>query len=202
LNHPERDAVGICVKCRKYVCAECATRITGVNYCADCLPRTEGKEKKRSQSWEKPAAALVTLVSLIVCSLIIGVFAVLFIPKASSNVSAEQWERNDEWLEKVVHAVLEFHKDCTRFPTEGEGLRALLDDCGSPGWDGPYLDTPRLNPWGEVADVYGSRLVYRLVGGRNPAIISAGQDRVFQTAIDALSEGEGESGDDSVLWVR
>jgi len=202
LNHPERDAIGICVKCRKYICAECATRISGVNYCADCLPRGGDGQNKQSQSWEKPVAVLLAILSLLICSLIIGVFAVLFIPKASSSVSAEQWERNDECMEAVAGALLMFRRDCGRFPAVGEGLGALLVNCGCAGWNGPYLKNPNFDSWGEIADVYGTSLEYGLDGQGVPMIVSAGLDREFQTNMDALSEGRGEGGDDAVFWVK
>jgi hypothetical protein len=36
-NHPQREAIGICIECRRRVCSECATKIDGINYCVDCL---------------------------------------------------------------------------------------------------------------------------------------------------------------------
>lgn len=36
-NHPAREALGICVHCKRLVCSECSTRIDGVNHCASCL---------------------------------------------------------------------------------------------------------------------------------------------------------------------
>ncbi|UJR81637.1 hypothetical protein [Sandaracinus amylolyticus] len=36
-NHPAREAIGVCVKCRGRVCAECSTKIEGVNHCVECL---------------------------------------------------------------------------------------------------------------------------------------------------------------------
>jgi hypothetical protein len=36
-NHPQREAIGICVECRRRVCSECATKVDGINYCVDCL---------------------------------------------------------------------------------------------------------------------------------------------------------------------
>jgi hypothetical protein len=36
-NHPQREAIGICVRCRRRVCSECATKVDGINYCVDCL---------------------------------------------------------------------------------------------------------------------------------------------------------------------
>jgi hypothetical protein len=36
-NHPQREAIGICVRCRSRVCSECATKVDGINYCVGCL---------------------------------------------------------------------------------------------------------------------------------------------------------------------
>ena len=36
-NHPAREALGICVRCRTRICAECVTRVDGINYCVRCL---------------------------------------------------------------------------------------------------------------------------------------------------------------------
>jgi hypothetical protein len=37
VNHPERQAVGICTITRKPICAECSTRYEGVNYSKEGL---------------------------------------------------------------------------------------------------------------------------------------------------------------------
>jgi hypothetical protein len=36
-QHPEREAIGICVVCRRPICAECSTPIDGINRCAQCV---------------------------------------------------------------------------------------------------------------------------------------------------------------------
>jgi hypothetical protein len=50
-NHPQREAIGICVRCRRRVCSECATKVDGINYCVDCLAElaknTSGNTTKR-----------------------------------------------------------------------------------------------------------------------------------------------------------
>lgn len=38
-NHPARDAIGVCVKCRTRVCAECSTKVDGINHCVACLAK-------------------------------------------------------------------------------------------------------------------------------------------------------------------
>ena len=202
LNHPERDAVGICVKCRKFICIECTTRIEGVNYCADCLPRAQRREGKHTRSWEKPAAVFLTLTSLLVCSLCVSAFLVFGIPQARSDVAQERWEENDELMEGVVQALLEFREDCGRFPSDEEGLEALLYDYGYYGWRGPYLEDPQFNEWDEIVDIYGTALEYRYKGLQSPVLVSAGGDGEFEGDIGRLIFDEGERGDDVVFWVR
>lgn len=36
-EHPLRPGIGICVECRRVVCAECSTPVEGINRCARCL---------------------------------------------------------------------------------------------------------------------------------------------------------------------
>lgn len=36
-NHAQREAIGICVQCRRRVCSECSTKVEGINYCVTCL---------------------------------------------------------------------------------------------------------------------------------------------------------------------
>ena len=36
-NHADREAMGICVRCRTLVCAECVTQVDGINHCVACL---------------------------------------------------------------------------------------------------------------------------------------------------------------------
>lgn len=39
--------------------------------------------------------------------------------------------------------------DTGRYPTQKEGLEALMHDTGTPGWRGPYMHKVRYNdPWG------------------------------------------------------
>ncbi len=40
-NHPDRDAVGVCIKCGKAVCAEDSIVVDGKLYCKDCNKSAE-----------------------------------------------------------------------------------------------------------------------------------------------------------------
>ena len=35
--HPDRTAIGVCVRCRRVICTECSTRMDGINHCHACL---------------------------------------------------------------------------------------------------------------------------------------------------------------------
>ncbi len=36
-NHEGREAIGVCVRCRRRVCSECTTKIDGINHCVGCF---------------------------------------------------------------------------------------------------------------------------------------------------------------------
>ncbi len=35
--HPDRQGIGVCMRCRAVICAACCTRVDGVNHCHACL---------------------------------------------------------------------------------------------------------------------------------------------------------------------
>jgi hypothetical protein len=35
--HPDRTAIGVCMRCRRVICAACSTRMDGINHCHACL---------------------------------------------------------------------------------------------------------------------------------------------------------------------
>jgi hypothetical protein len=56
--HPDRPAVGVCMRCRAPVCAACTTRLDGVNHCHACLRALgAGSEEARAAAeWWPPVA--------------------------------------------------------------------------------------------------------------------------------------------------
>jgi general secretion pathway protein G len=52
-------------------------------------------------------------------------------------------------IAELRHAIETFRFEIGRYPTTSEGLRALAENTGVEGWDGPYLDgtfVPK-DPW-------------------------------------------------------
>jgi uncharacterized membrane protein len=41
-NHPEADAVGTCVSCKKAICSECSVEVDGRLMCRECLAAGKG----------------------------------------------------------------------------------------------------------------------------------------------------------------
>lgn len=71
-----------------------------------------------------------------------------------------------------------FSQDCKRYPSEKEGLVALLNNPGLFFWDGPYVSLLRNDPWGQF---YKYRLGSNDVAG---IVFSAGPDGVANNADD------------------
>jgi type II secretion system protein G len=54
-------------------------------------------------------------------------------------------------MSTLCSAVEQFRMDTGRYPTEAEGLQALVEKpAGAENWDGPYLEPPKipLDQWG------------------------------------------------------
>jgi hypothetical protein len=81
-NHPAREAIGICVRCRGRLCSECATKVDGINYCAACLGALASRPAPARQAERGPlarqltAAAYVLTLALAVWGLFELAFAV------------------------------------------------------------------------------------------------------------------------------
>jgi hypothetical protein len=57
--HPQRLGIGICVECRKVICAECTTQFEGINRCAQCLAKLAPKLKPKAALAEWGAVSLL-----------------------------------------------------------------------------------------------------------------------------------------------
>lgn len=76
-NHPQREAMGICVRCRARICGECVTRIDGINHCVTCVASFAKADATLSRSaplspglsWAL-ASGLVVLVTVLVWGLL------------------------------------------------------------------------------------------------------------------------------------
>jgi len=79
-------------------------------------------------------------------------------------------------LEVLRIALERFHDDTGRYPTEAEGLRALVLNPGIPGWERNYVNVIKPDPW---------RTPYQYaLTPEGPQVRSSGPDRKASTADD------------------
>lgn len=209
-NHLDRDGVGVCVPCRRVVCAECSTRLDGINHCRECLERKLGRARRAPgavrRGFERIAAAAAVALAY---AALLGIFYA-----SGAVASGVAWfgagsrlAETGRRMRTVERALRDFRSDCGRFPTQRESFAALEDDEPDPasgpiaGWRGPYLHAESDED--PLADGFGSKLRYVSGPARpRPAILSLGPDRTLDTDLEALRHGDPGGGDDIVVWTR
>ena len=45
-HHSEEPALGLCIACRTPLCAECITKVDGINHCAPCLAQIAAQAQR------------------------------------------------------------------------------------------------------------------------------------------------------------
>ena len=119
-------------------------------------------------------AAGFTLLELLVVILIIGLLTGIVAPRFLSQIGRSETVTAKAQINAFDKAVEAFRIDMGRYPTDAEGLAALVSAPGGDArWRGPYLkgDVPN-DPW-------GTAYVYHVPGtqGRDFDITSLGRDR-------------------------
>ena len=79
-NHPTREAIGICVRCRSRLCSECATKVDGINYCVACLRALAERPAPLPHAATSPIAAHVVAAAYVAALALLmwGLFALAF----------------------------------------------------------------------------------------------------------------------------
>jgi hypothetical protein len=211
-NHPDRDGVGICVPCRRVVCADCSTRLDGINHCRECLEAKIGKAR-RAPGRSRKAVERVAAAGFVLVAYLVLVGAFYLVGASASGIAwfgaGSRLTKTARNMQVVADGLRRFRDDVGRFPTEREGLRALEREDPEPdtptpieGWNGPYLP-PADAGESPLVDGFGTPLRY--AGGDDPtgpAIVSLGGDRKLETDLGSLRYGDPGAGDDRVLWVE
>ena len=99
---------------------------------------------------------LEIMVALAIMALIVGLAA----PRVIDSFGRGKARAAEIQLSGIKGALQFFYIDVGRYPTEAEGLRALMHEPrGASGWAGPYLDknTDIQDPWGRERIVPNSR---------------------------------------------
>ncbi|NBZ90080.1 type II secretion system major pseudopilin GspG [Stagnihabitans tardus] len=119
-----------------------------------------------------PNAGL-TLLEVMIVLAVIALIAGLAAPRLLANFGKAQGRSAEIQLTNIKGAVQMFYIDTGRYPTEAEGLDALLTaPDGLKGWRGPYVDDDK-----SITDPWGHRYVYHSPGQTKPFdLLSYGRD--------------------------
>jgi len=125
-----------------------------------------------------------TLLELLVVLAIMGLLAAIAGPQVLKYLGSSRTQAARVQVQNIVASLELFYLDVGRYPSEAEGLAALVIPAPPPpGWNGPYLrkaDALR-DPWGNP------------YGYRNPG--RTGRIDVFSLGSDGAEGGSGEAQD-------
>ena len=127
---------------------------------------------KKRRTKVKPGFTMVELMAMLI---IIGLLATLVVTKVASKIDRARITTTQANLKMLHSAVNQFRMDTGRFPTEDEGLNALIEQPSDvENYEpGGYLETTEIS-----MDGWGHEFVYELYpeSGKAFAIRSYGAD--------------------------
>ncbi len=125
-----------------------------------------------------------TLLELLVVLAIMGLLAAIIGPQVIKYLGSSRTQTARVQIQNIVAALELFKLDVGHYPTQAEGLAALVTAPQSEaGWNGPYLkrETAIKDPWGEP-------YIYK-----NPG--QHGEVDVYTLGSDKAEGGTGEAQD-------
>ena len=123
-----------------------------------------------------------TLIELMIVIAILGLMAYMVAPRLMGVMGKAKPKIALTDIKNLETALDLFYLDVGRYPTDGEGLKALTQAPENlPNWGGPYLKKPPKDPWGRD-------YVYKFPGEHNPYDI-------MSYGADGQAGGEGENAD-------
>jgi general secretion pathway protein G len=98
------------------------------------------------------AAGAFTLIELLLVMVILVTLATLVVPRFVGRAETTKKQAASVAIKSHISLALGmFETDCGRFPSTGEGLRALVEQPqGAANWQGPYFENGMMpkDPWG------------------------------------------------------
>jgi len=125
-----------------------------------------------------------TLLEMLVVLAIMGLLAAIIAPQVLKYLGSSRTQTAKVQIQNVVAAAELYRLDVGRYPTQEEGLNALVaQPSTAAGWNGPYLQKPSAldDPWGQP-------YVYRIPGKH-------GEIDVYTLGSDKAEGGTGEAAD-------
>ena len=91
-----------------------------------------------------------TLTEMLVVIVIIALIAAVLTPSLLGQLARARAKTAGLQLDTTTTSLEMFKDDIGRYPTQTEGLKALVSDPGTEGWLGPYLKSDKAlnDPWG------------------------------------------------------
>lgn len=128
------------------------------------------------------ADAGYTLTEMLVVIAIIAMIAAFLTPNLLGQLGRARAKAAQLQLDTTAAAVEVFRTDTGRYPTEAEGLKALVKDPGGlAGWSGPYLRDAKT-----LSDPWNNPITYKLTSDeRGFYVESLGADgKIGGTGVD------------------
>jgi general secretion pathway protein G len=125
-----------------------------------------------------------TLLELLVVLAIMGMLAAIIAPQVIKYLGTSRTQTAKVQIQYVMQGLELFRVDVGRYPTQQEGLAALVDSTPSaPNWNGPYLkkESAIQDPWGnpylyQIPGQHGEVDVYSLGSDKAPGGTGEAQD--------------------------
>ena len=116
----------------------------------------------RNMTKKRSHRSAFTLIELLCVLVILAVLAAVVVPKFTSRTEQAKSTVAKADIATIEGAIDRFQVDTGRFPTNDEGLRALVEQPGNvQNWQGPYIKKGMpLDPWQQP-------YVYRFPGTHN-----------------------------------
>jgi len=91
-----------------------------------------------------------SLMEIMIVMVIIGLLAAMIGPELWGRLGTAQQKASKAQIEMLMTSLDAYRLDVGSYPTQQEGLEALVSSTGSQGWLGPYLKKTKIpdDPWG------------------------------------------------------
>jgi general secretion pathway protein G len=129
-----------------------------------------------------------SLMELLIVMVIIGLLASLVGPQLFGQLGGAKQKTAKAQIEMLRSVLNQYRLDMDYYPSEDQGLEALVTNPGEDEWLGPYLDKSKipLDPWNQS-------YIYRNPGSDGREI------DIYSLGLDKKEGGEGEDAD-VVSW--
>ena len=90
-----------------------------------------------------------SLIEIMIVIVILGLLASFVAPEFMKDLKKAERQTAKTQIEMLMAALDSYRLDVGRYPSQQEGLEALISNPGSERWDGPYLKKNKIpkDPW-------------------------------------------------------